>query len=528
VESVEGRGSSFIFTASFGRPTTAADPWVIPDIIRSLRILIVDDNDVSSNVLKATLGFLPVEVDIAASGAEAIKAVRTHDAVSPYNMVFMDWQMPGMDGIETIRNIKKDATLQNTPHIVMLTAFGKEPERAEALAAGADDLLHKPMTQSDIYDIIIRQFAPGLHAAAAGAKSTMGEGYDFTGLHLLLVEDNELNRQIASELLELEGATVTLAVNGREAVEMVVKGEQRFDLVLMDIQMPEMDGIQATRLIREDSRFSELPIIALTAHAFVEERQRSQDAGMNDHVTKPIEPRKLMEAICRQLPHLPGLREGTHKIGDDIPNSATVPDIPGIDTAGGVRRLGGKVKLYLEVLKKFRDGQSDAPERITAALQSGDRLGAERIAHSLKGLAGTIGAAELQEAALAVEQDLHRGLESGDSLAHMTALLREFMATLESSLRNEVTYPVACATVPFSPADLGPMLKKLERYVLDSDSEAADYLAQLRQHLVAVVTAEEMVVCLEKNIADYDFDEALTTLHTMMNELEPSRTGEPS
>jgi two-component system, sensor histidine kinase and response regulator len=521
VESLEGRGSSFSFSASFGRSTTAADPWAIPDIIRSLRILIVDDCQSSSNALKRVLNFLPVEVDSVHSGAKAIESVRAHDALSPYHLLLMDWQMPAMNGIETIRCIKKDGTLQNSPHIVMLTAFGMEQERAEALAAGAVDFLHKPMTQSEVHDLIIRLFAPGRHSSATGAITTAGVGYDFTGLHLLLVEDNELNRQIACELLELAGARVATAANGREAVELVVKGNQHFDLVLMDIQMPEMDGIQATRLIREDSRFTELPIIALTAHAFAEERQRTQAAGMNDHVTKPIEPRELMESICRQLPHHPGLRAGACKSGDDIPATALLVDTPGIDTAGALRRVGGKVKLYLDVLKKFREGQSNAPERITTALQSGDRLGAERIAHTLKGLAGTIGASELQEAALAVEQALHRGLEPGDSLDQMAALLRETMATLESNLGNETASPVSIAIAPTSLVDVGPMLKKLEQYVRNSDSEAADYLAECRQHLVAAVAMEELVVCLEKSIADYDFDEALATLSIMM-----SRTGD--
>lgn len=150
-----------------------------------------------------------------------------------------------------------------------------------------------------------------------------------------------------------------------------------------------------------------------------------------------------------------------------------------------------------------------------------------RIAHSLKGLAGTIGTTELQEAALAVEQDRHRGLEPGMSLVCLAASLRVIMATLESSLGKEISSPVPCATTPTSLVDVGPMLKKLEQYVRDSDSEAVDYLAECLKHLVAVVAMEEMVDCLEKNIADYDFDEAFTTLHTMMNELEPSGTGEP-
>src|SRR6185369_9290170 len=186
IESVDGLGSSFSFTASFGRSTTAADPWVIPDTIRSMRFLIVDDNHASSIAMKRLLSFLPVEVDSVDSGAKAIEAIRAHAAASPYHLVFMDWYMPEMDGIETIRNIKKDGTLQDSPHIVMLTGFGMEQERAEALAAGADDFLHKPMTQSDVYNLIIRLFAPGLHAAATGAITTAGEGYDFTGLRLLV------------------------------------------------------------------------------------------------------------------------------------------------------------------------------------------------------------------------------------------------------------------------------------------------------------------------------------------------------
>ncbi|MBT1073398.1 response regulator [Pelotalea chapellei] len=527
VESVEGQGSSFSFTVSFGRSATAADPWLIPDIIRNMRILIVDDSQVSRLALKKLLKFLPVEVEAVDSGAKAIQAVKAQDTLSPYHLVLMDWQMPDMDGIETIRSIKKDGTLQNSPHIVMLTAFGKEQEHTEALEAGADDFLHKPMTQSNMYDVIIRHFAPGHHAAAAGEQNALEEGYNFKGLHLLLVEDNELNRQIACELLELVNATVTLATNGREALELVLKGEQHFDLVLMDIQMPEMDGIQATRLIREDSRFNALPIIALTAHAFAEERQRSLDAGMNDHVIKPIEPRELMESICRQLPHLPCLREGVCRNGEPLATIATVMDIPGVDTASGVRRVGN-LKLYLEILRKFKDGQSDAAERITAALQSGDRPGAERIAHSLKGLAGTIGATELQSSALAAEQELHRGLEPVDSLARLTKSLQALMTQLESSLGKEDSPLVPDATAAISPADLGLRLKKLEKYIHDSDSEAADCMAECRQHLVSVVAVEEMVVNLEKSIADYDFDEALTTLHAMMKEIESSGMGEQS
>ena len=518
-ESVKGEGSTFSFTVFFGSSTTEADPWIIPDAIRSLRVLVVDDSLVSRLALKKILSFLPVEVETVDSGAEAIKAVRAHDAVSPYHLVFMDWRMPKMDGIDTIRKIKADRTLQNIPHIIMLTAFGKEYERAEALEAGAADFFHKPLTQSDMYDMIIRLFAPSQHAAVSSTKS-VEDGFDFGKLHLLLVEDNDLNRQIALELLQMMGATVSQACNGREAVEKVVNGDQRFDLVLMDIQMPEMDGIQATRLIREDGRFAELPIIALTAHAFDEERKNTHAAGMNDHVTKPIEPRELMESICRQLPHLPGLRKGANKIGENCQDNLALIDIRGIDTTSALRRVGGKAKVYFDVLKKFRDGQSDAPERIAAALQSGDWLSAERVAHSLKGLAGTIGSSELQEVAWMVEQDLHGRIEPVDSLVRLSALLRVIVATLDASLEKMTLPPVASVLPLTYLAEVGPMLKKLEQYVLGSDIESADYLAECRQHFIAAVAEKEVVVNLEKSIADYDFDKALVTLHTIMNELK--------
>ncbi len=522
VESVEGRGSRFSFTAAFGRSATVADPWVVPESIRGLRILVVDDNEVSRQVVKKLLMFLPVETDTAESGAQAMEAVRAQDARAPYHLVLMDWQMPYLDGIGATRGIRDDASLQHPPRIVMLTAFGKERQQLEALAAGADDFLHKPLTRSDIYHLILRLFEDDREAARP--ESGAVEAYDFRGVQALLVEDDQLSREIACQLLERVGAAVSLAGNGREAVEMITGSGRRFDVVLMDIQMPEMDGLEATRILRQDGRFRDLPIIALTADAFNEERRHSREAGMNDHVTKPIEPGELMAAICQQLPNRPELRPGARASGGPGRGGAPFGEIAGddafgeitdLDTASGVLRVGGKAEVYREVLRKFREGQTDATQRLGAALQKGDRDGAQRIAHTLKGLAGTIGATRLQEAARAVEQDLRQGLDAQEHLRLLAALLGGVVAQLRARQEREPAFAANPVTALASGPELRAMLEKLQRYALDSDSEAGDCLAGCKEQLKTRVDAE-LVASLEKCIADYDFDEAAAILAVLL------------
>ena len=208
--------------------------------------------------------------------------------------------MPGMDGLQASRHIKSDETLKHPPHIVLVTAFGREEVREEAERLELDGFLVKPVTKSMIVDTLVNVFAHD----GRGQPLRAAEGEQATrlrGARILLAEDNEINQQIAVELLEGAGATVKVANNGREAVEILSNGPQPppFDVVLMDLQMPEMDGYQATAKLRSDARFATLPIIAMTAHATIEERQRCLAAGMNDHISKPIDPALLFETVGR-------------------------------------------------------------------------------------------------------------------------------------------------------------------------------------------------------------------------------------
>ena len=226
------------------------------------------------------------------------------------------------------------------------------------------------------------------------------------GAHLLLVEDNEINQQVASELLEQAGLKITIANHGREGVEMLSAQQDAFDGVLMDIQMPVMDGYSATREIRRDARFKKIPIIAMTANAMAQDRQQALDAGMNDHVAKPIDIEELFEVLGKWIQVAEQRRVETG-LADAFTGNSTaatvVPELEGIDTSGGLKRMGGNSALYLKILRKFRDGQIDAVERIRTAVEADDTESAQREAHTLKGLAGNIGARKLYQVAQRAE-----------------------------------------------------------------------------------------------------------------------------
>ena len=303
VVSEPGGGSTFSFTGWFGLSETTARK-VLPTRLVSLKALVVDDNASAREVLEDQLATIGAEIEQVASGAEAIDAVKRADAGRPFDVILLDWRMPGLDGVETARRIRADGSLKHVPAIIIVTAFGREEVRSEAEDAGVDGFLVKPVNQSMLVDMLVEIFAPE-HRTAAREVVT-ATAYDLNGLRVLLVEDNAINQQIAVELLEGVGVFVDVANNGREAVDKLLAegGNVRYDLVLMDLQMPEMDGYQATACIRAAPRLADLPIIAMTAHAMAEERDRCLAAGMRGHITKPIDPELLYRTLMQF--HRPG------------------------------------------------------------------------------------------------------------------------------------------------------------------------------------------------------------------------------
>ncbi|WP_189691197.1 response regulator, partial [Pseudorhodoferax aquiterrae] len=322
-------------------------------------------------------------------------------------LMVVDWQMPGMDGIETARRVR---ALNDAMRIVMATAYGRDEVRAHAEEAGIEAFVVKPVGASALVDALMTALVPNT-APSARAVQTQDIAPDLLrGVRLLLAEDNEINQQIAIELLEGAGAKVQIANNGKEAVEMVQSG-QAFDAVLMDLQMPVMGGLEATGLIRADARWHALPIIAMTAHAMVEERERCLAAGMVDHITKPLDPPAMFKSLLRWVQPRPAAAEPAAAPRPAAPPPQDLPAIEGLDTAAGLRRVGGNRALYLRLLHQFAEGQADAVQRIEAALAAGRQEEAERAAHTVRGVAGNMGLAALHAAATTLEECLRHGGE---------------------------------------------------------------------------------------------------------------------
>ena len=295
--------------------------------------------------------------------------------------------MPDMDGLQASAIIRREGRLQHVPRIMMVTAFGREELAAQAQQVGIQAYLLKPVNASTMYDTMIDLFGEkGTGPSEALHQHQQTVEHQAAGIRILLVEDNEMNQQIAKELLESEGATVTIASHGGIAVNLLRDGPQPspFDIVLMDLQMPEMDGHTATRLLRADGRFNDLPIVAMTAHALVEERQRCLESGMNDHVTKPIDPNALFAALRRWVKPkaMPAQARAATTQGD--PESELSP-IEGVNLEDGLKRVAGNKRLYRNLLEQFCQKTGRGGKQIAEAIEGGDHERAERLAHTLKG-----------------------------------------------------------------------------------------------------------------------------------------------
>jgi signal transduction histidine kinase/CheY-like chemotaxis protein len=418
VESEPGKGSVFRFTATFGRAgRPRARPASLVGDLRGLRVLVVDDSETSRQILAASLQSMTFEVGLAANGGEALVELdRAADAGRPYHLVLMDYKMPGMDGVEAGRRIKQVCRGHRAPTLVMVTAYGREEVMAQAQGAGFDGFLIKPVNQSVLLNTIMEVFGGGGHRPhrPLPAQATSPDAIaSIRGARLLVAEDNEINQQVAREVLESAGFVVELANNGLEAVEKVRSG--RYDAVLMDIQMPVMDGLQATRELRRDSRFGDLPVIAMTAHAMAGDREQSLQAGMNDHVTKPIDPDALFAVLLRWI--RPSEQTAATRPPPTQPPATrreTRPPpaerLPGIDRATGLSRVAGNEALYSKLLLDFHRDYATSADRIRAAIAEGRLADADRLVHTLKGVAGNIGAVDLHRAA----QELDSALRLGD------------------------------------------------------------------------------------------------------------------
>ncbi len=511
VESAEGRGSTFWFTVRLGLAQVQTPlPHPVPDM-RGKSVLVVEDHDVARAVLRDMLANLTFRVSEVPSGQDAVTEVRRAAmAGDPYEIVFLDWHMPGIDGVETARRIQA-LGLDHEPRFVMVTAYGAEDVLRQAESAGIREFLIKPVTPSTLFDSSIRVL--GLAApeqqGPAPASPLADRLAPLRGARILLVEDNELNQEVAVGLLSGAGLNTDVAGNGRLAIEKV--RQQAYDLVLMDVQMPEMNGLQAAAEIRRIPGLENLPIVAMTANAMRQDREDCQAAGMNDFISKPVEPEDLWSKLVRWIPPRAGGPAATPPTSGEEVGGPELPDrIPGLDIAAGLRRMQGNRSLYADLLHRFLTSQENEARSIQAGLEAGDADGARLRAHNLKGLAATMGAEEVASLAARVEQALDPNGETVPVQPEIEALDARLRSLAREGLPLLEAPPSPEEPVPVDPATQREVCLELARLLKTGDTRAADLLEQDTAALQA--SLGDQFTALRTAIRDFEFQVALEIL----------------
>ena len=558
LESTPGEGSTFHFTARFELQSEGSDlparRALMAHELASLRTLVVDDNRAAREILSALGTSFGLEVSTAADGAEAVRdAERAQADGRPYALVLMDWQMPVLDGLEATRQLG-DGRLRTPPAVVLVTSFGRDDALTAALADAGQPrrpvLLTKPVTPSSMLGAIGEALghvdlpAPAAQRRRDSAREAMRQ---VAGARLLVAEDNELNQELVTTLLEDAGVHVTIAVNGRVALDLLEAAPDGFDGVLMDCQMPVLDGYAATRALRADPRWRALPVIAMTANAMSGDRERVLECGMNDHIAKPLNVDHLFEILARWIrPAMPaadvpmdtrsgagrrvdtqhGRSEALTPGGDPAadPGGGRRPDglpqIAGLDVQTGLATAGGHLPLYRKLLRTFHDTQTGFAADFAEAVAAGDAVTMTRLAHSLRGAAGTLGARTLAAAAGALEQACAQRAPAAER-DPLLARAQSLLATLQVSLGRHLALE-AMAQAASSPtlddasrAALDALLARMTALLRDRDSAATDAaqdLAALLDRLPLPTARARALRRAADAAARFDFDGALDWL----------------
>lgn len=520
VKSTVGVGSTFSFTCRLIKTLAAYPQTNIESVFNNKKALVIDDNASARIVLSGMLKNLHFEVDDASNALGAFDRIARQIAKdSDYDIIFIDWQMPDINGFEAARRIRQLYSGKNLPFLIMITAYDRDDRMSNDEAEQFNDILLKPITPSVLFNSLARIFELTRSVEKADCVEVPQQMNNLKNIHVLLVEDNLINQEVAKSLLEDVGVVVDIALNGAIAVSMIKKNN--YDAVLMDMQMPVMGGLEATQLVRANPHLLELPIIAMTANASLSDKEACLNAGMNDYVTKPIDPDLLYRALIRwvkptNLGHPDELQMIPHEAISSSDFSSYLA-INGIDTKTAIARLGGNSERYKALLRSFIDQQSRSSQEILQAIESKDNDLAERIAHSLKGAAGALGIMELAEIAAKIEHSLKSNIDASIDISVLRKKFDEVISSIELALEtiedNSANHSVI--------ADVNlavPILKKLSSLLAEDSGDAPNYIFEHKDSLIGIISdtdRDELIRAVDA----FDYDTALNLTQKIINQL---------
>ncbi|WP_448247128.1 response regulator [Thalassotalea agariperforans] len=521
VESELGQGSTFWFSAWLGKSQKRYRNMLPEFSLRGQRILVVDDNDTARNVLESLLTGMAFNVDQAESCEQAIALIQQAEQEgSSYSVVLLDWRMPNIDGTETAKAIS-ELNLKTPPHFILVTAYSRDEALKVAKTAGIEEVITKPVNPSLLFDVLMHVLGGSYEESAANHLNIdLNLKLELIkGASVLVAEDNELNQEVAVGLLEDAGFVVTLANHGQEAIDLLA--EHKFDAVLMDMQMPIMDGITATKAIRKIEAYNMLPIIAMTANAMVQDKEKCLAAGMNGHIAKPIDPEDLYRNLLQWIKPSTEAIKTSPQLQQQL-NGATnsevlLPVIDGLNVELGLKRVLGKKQAYLTMLEKFVVNQAETVAKLNQALGDKDNETAERIAHTTKGVCGNIGATELQELAFEIEQQIVANEQV--SLVPLVQIFAQKLTNLITALTAFLPKEQEVSVIDLNPEITKKVLSSLKELLENYESEACDVFEENKAIFKSVLNSVAYQ-SIANAIQQFDFHQALIELNQQSAEIE--------
>jgi len=534
VSSELNKGSTFTFTAQFERwqpDIIATDNNITPAIISidKLKVLVVDDNSTSREILQTILAGFGCDVDICSSGQSAINLIKSVDLSAPYQLVVMDWKMPGIDGIETAKLIQSDSFITDVPTFIMVTAFGRDAAIKAAEGLDLQAFLTKPVTPSILHDALMN--AMGAEGVESSGRQWQTKPHqqsikNLLGTHILLVEDNEFNQELAVELLTMNGLIVDVAENGLVAINFIENNH--YDAVLMDCQMPVMDGYTATRKIRAMEKFKNLPILAMTANAMVGDRENALAAGMNDHIAKPINPNKMFNVLAKWVVKSIDIKDKNsievNAVEPSAIHSQGLPNFEGINPKKGLEHCAGNIELFHRLLYRFSKQQVDFNPLFSKHLKDNNIVEATRLAHDLKSSSASLGLTPFCLHVEKLEKSLIEHAEIGivrTLFTDISTYLDDLIAQINFYEKQQSRAAESLSTTALSPEDIREEFVKLKRLIEDYNGEALEVLMPLLTES-NLVDFTQQFTSLKNVLEEYDFEQAGKLLEVIIESYNKS------